>query len=236
VVAEALGLALPHTALAPSGQPVWLDAAKRSAAALLRLRELRIGTSGILSQSAFENAMVVYAAFGGSTNLLLHLPAIAHAAGRTRPTVADWMRINREVPRLVDALPNGPRNFATVQVFLAGGVPEVMLHLRAAGLLHTTAMTAAGVTLGECLDWWQQSERRLALRQNLRDRDGIDPGDVIFSPSRARPRVPSSRAPRSIRPSSAKTASSFIAAQRESLQPKPPPSTPFATVTSQPAM
>ena len=186
VVAEALGLALPHTALAPSGQPVWLDAAKRSAAALLRLREMRIGTGGILSQSAFENAMVVYAAFGGSTNLLLHLPAIAHAAGRTRPTVADWMRINREVPRLVDALPNGPGNFATVQVFLAGGVPEVMLHLRGAGLLHTTAMTAAGVTLGECLDWWQQSERRLALRQNLRDRDGIDPGDVIFSPSRAR--------------------------------------------------
>jgi xylonate dehydratase len=153
---------------------------------LLRLRELRVGTKDILTQAAFENAMVVYAAFGGSTNLLLHLPAIAHAAGRKRPSVADWVRVNREVPRLVDALPNGPKNFATVQVFLAGGVPEVMLHLRATGLLDTKAMTAAGVTLDECLDWWQQSERRRALRQNLRERDGIDPDRVIFSPDRAR--------------------------------------------------
>jgi putative YjhG/YagF family dehydratase len=98
------------------------------------------------------------------------------------------MRVNREVPRLVDALPNGPRGFATVQVFLAGGVPEVMLHLRAAGLLNTRAMTAAGVTLGACLDWWEQSERRRALRQNLRERDGIDADEVIFSPDRARAR------------------------------------------------
>src|SRR6201998_3460449 len=85
VVGEALGLALPHTALAPSGQPIWLDAAKRSAAALLRLREAKIGTETILTQTAFENAMVVFAAFGGSTNLLLHIPAIAHAAGRKGP-------------------------------------------------------------------------------------------------------------------------------------------------------
>ena len=186
VVAEALGLALPHTALAPSGQPIWLDAAKRSAVALLRLRQLGVGTEDVLSQAALENAMVVYAAFGGSTNLLLHLPAIAHAAKQPRPTVADWMRVNREVPRLVDALPNGPRNFATVQVFLAGGVPEVMLHLRAAGLLDTKAMTAAGVNLGECLGWWEKSERRRALKENLRERDGIDADEVIFSPDRAR--------------------------------------------------
>src|SRR3984885_8264083 len=62
VVAEALGLALPHTALAPSGQPVWLDAAKRSAAALLRLRGLGVGTRDILTDGALENAMVAYAA------------------------------------------------------------------------------------------------------------------------------------------------------------------------------
>jgi putative YjhG/YagF family dehydratase len=188
VVAEALGLALPHTALAPSGQPVWLDAASRSASALLRLRTLRIGASAILTQAALENAMAVYAAFGGSTNLLLHLPAIAHAAGLRRPSVADWMRMNREIPRLVDALPNGPRNFATVQVFLAGGVPEVMLHLLRAGLLHTSAITAAGISLGECLDWWQQSPRRAALKKNLLDRDGIDADDVILSPESARSR------------------------------------------------
>ncbi len=188
VVAEALGLALPHTALAPSGQPVWLDAARRSASALLRLRALHIGTRDILTPAALENAMVVYAAFGGSTNLLLHIPAIAHAAGLRRPTIADWVRVNREIPRLVDALPNGPRNFATVQVFLAGGVPEVMLHLRRAGLLDTGATTAAGISLGECLDWWEQSPRRAALGKNLLARDGIDAGDVILSPDRARRR------------------------------------------------
>ena len=137
VVGEALGLALPHTALAPSGQPIWLDAARRSARAILRLHQLQIGTSDILTQAAIRNAMVVHAAFGGSTNLLLHVPAIAFAAKLQRPTVDDWAEVNRQVPRLVDALPNGPRNFATVQVFLAGGVPEVMLHLRRAGLLDT---------------------------------------------------------------------------------------------------
>ncbi|MGC2621515.1 MAG: YjhG/YagF family D-xylonate dehydratase [Acidobacteriaceae bacterium] len=188
VVAEALGLALPHTALAPSGPPVWLDAGRRSAAALLRLRQMGVGTRDILTDAAFENAMVVHAAFGGSTNLLLHVPAIAHAAGRKRPSVADWMRVNREVPRIVDALPNGPRGFATVQVFLAGGVPEVMLHLRRAGLLHTQAMTAAGAMVSDCLDWWEQSERRQKLKENLRARDGIDADEVILSPDRSRER------------------------------------------------
>src|ERR1035437_7595918 len=132
VVGEALGLALPHTALAPSGQPIWLDAARRSARAILRMYQMSTGTEDVLTQAAIRNAMVVHAAFGGSTNLLLHIPAIAHAAKLQRPTVADWTEVNAQVPRLVDALPNGPGNFATVQVFLAGGVPEVMLHLRSA--------------------------------------------------------------------------------------------------------
>jgi putative YjhG/YagF family dehydratase len=186
VVGEALGLALPHTALAPSGQPVWLDGARRSARALLRLHQLGIGVEEILTQAAVRNAMVVHAAFGGSTNLLLHIPAIAHAAKLQRPTVEDWAEVNRQTPRLVDALPNGPRNFATVQVFLAGGVPEVMLELRAAGLLDTSVKTVSGETLGACLDWWQQSERRQALRRALQEQDGIDPDDVIMGPERAR--------------------------------------------------
>jgi xylonate dehydratase len=188
VIAEGLGLALPHSALAPSGQPIWLDAARRSARALLRLRELGLGTRDVLTSAAVNNAMVLHAAFGGSTNLLLHLPAIAHAAGLQRPVAQDWTRVNRLVPRLVDALPNGPGNFATVQVFLAGGAPEVMLHLRRAGLLDTSVTTVTGATLNECLDWWQESERRHALRKNLLERDGIDPDDVIMSPDRARSR------------------------------------------------
>jgi xylonate dehydratase len=188
VVAEALGLALPHTALAPSGQPIWLDAARRAGRAILRLHQLHIGTDQILTQAAIRNAMVLHAAFGGSTNLLLHIPAIAHAAGLQRPTASDWAEVNRQVPRLVDALPNGPQNFATVQVFLAGGVPEVMLHLRAAGLLDTSAKTVSGETLDASLDWWQQSERRRELRRILQEQDGIDPDDVIMSPSQARSR------------------------------------------------
>jgi putative YjhG/YagF family dehydratase len=186
VVGEALGLALPHTALAPSGQPIWLDAARRSGRAILRLHDLGIGAQDVLTQAALRNAMVLHAAFGGSTNLLLHIPAIAHAAKLARPTAADWSEINAQVPRLVDALPNGPRNFATVQVFLAGGVPEVMLHLRQAGLLDTSATTVSGETLGASLDWWRQSQRRHELRRTLQERDGIDPDDVIMSPGRAR--------------------------------------------------
>lgn len=188
VVAEALGLSLPHAALAPSGQPVWLDAASRSARALLRMAGLGIGTKDVITDAAVRNAMVVHAAFGGSTNLLIHVPAIAHAAGLRRPSADDWVAVNRATPRLVDALPNGPQNFATVQVFLAGGVPEVMLHLRRAGLLDTTVKTVTGESLDANLDWWEQSQRRRELRERLRALDGVDPNDVIFSPDRARTR------------------------------------------------
>ncbi|MFZ0337216.1 MAG: YjhG/YagF family D-xylonate dehydratase [Terracidiphilus sp.] len=186
VVGEALGLSLPHTALAPSGQPVWLDAARRSSRALLRLHQLGLGARDIVTSASVRNAMVLHAAFGGSTNLLIHLPAIAYAAGLPRPTVDDWAEVNRQVPRLVDALPNGPRNFATVQVFLAGGVPEVMLALRALDLLDESVRTVSGETLGTCLDWWRGSERRIALRRRLQEIDGIDPDDVIMSRDRAR--------------------------------------------------
>jgi len=188
VVAEALGLSLPHAALAPSGQPIWLDAALRSSRAILRMVHLGIGTCDVLTDAAIRNAMVLHAAFGGSTNLLLHVPAIAHAARLRRPSASDWASINRAVPRLVDALPNGPNNFATVQVFLAGGVPEVMLHLRRAGLLDCTVRTVTGETLDENLNWWEQSERRGALKDRLLALDNVDANDVILSPDRARGR------------------------------------------------
>jgi xylonate dehydratase len=188
IVAEALGLSLPHAALAPSGQPIWLDAAARSSRAILRMMQLGVGTCDILTDAAVRNAMVLHAAFGGSTNLLLHVPAIAHAAGLKRPSAVDWAAINREVPRLVDALPNGPSNFATVQVFLAGGVPEVMLHLRRAGLIDCAVRTVTGETLDDNLNWWEQSERRRALKAKLRTLDNIDADEVILSPDRARSR------------------------------------------------
>jgi putative YjhG/YagF family dehydratase len=186
VVSEALGLSLTHSALAPSGQAIWLDAAARSARAILRMTQLGIGTADILTDAAIRNAMVVHAAFGGSTNLLLHVPAFAHAAGLTRPSAADWAAVNRAVPRLVDALPNGPNNFATVQVFLAGAVPEVMLHLRIAGLLDCNVRTVTGTSLDENLNWWEQSERRRELKKRLHELDSIDASQVILSPDAAR--------------------------------------------------
>jgi putative YjhG/YagF family dehydratase len=188
VVGEALGLSLPHSALAPSGQGVWLDMAVRSARALAEMEKKGITSGQVLTPAAITNAMVVHAAFGGSTNLLLHIPAIAHAAGLPRPTVQDWIDINRKVPRLVDALPNGPVGHTTVRVFLAGGVPEVMLHLRGLGLLDESALTATGRTLGAVLDWWQASDRRGRFRDILQRQDGVDPDDVIMSPARARER------------------------------------------------
>ncbi len=186
VVAEALGLALPHSALSPSGAPIWRDMARRSALALMELEKSSTRTSDLLTDDSLHNAMVLHAAFGGSTNLVLHIPAIAHAAGLTPPTVQDWARINQLVPRLVDALPNGPNHFATVQVFLAGGVPEVMLHLRDLGLLRLDALTVSGQCLGDNLDWWEQSDRRKRLREKLTILDGIDPDQVIMTPARAR--------------------------------------------------
>jgi putative YjhG/YagF family dehydratase len=186
VVAEALGLTVPHAALAPSGQPVWLDVARRTSQAVQAQWQDGRVLGDVLTDHAIENAMLVHAAFGGSTNLLIHIPAIAHAAGLGRPTVEDWRRINASVPRLVDALPNGPHHHPTVRVFLAGGVPEVMLHLRELGLLHTDARTVEGRTLDEVLDEWADSERRQRLRARLTEADGVDPDDVISPPARAR--------------------------------------------------
>jgi putative YjhG/YagF family dehydratase len=181
VVAEALGMTLPHAALAPSGHAIWLDMARRSARAVLAMQATGTRLSDVLTRESVENALVVHAAFGGSTNLILHLSAVAHAAGLPRPKAADWSAVNRQVPRLVDSLPNGPRNHPTVQVFQAGAVPEVMLHLRDAGLLNLKARTVAGSTLGDILDWWEGSERRQVLRQRLEERDGVSASDVIMS-------------------------------------------------------
>ncbi len=186
VVAEAFGMALPHSALVPSGEDVWLDLAKRSALALVNMKANNISLANILTQESLENAMLLHSAFGGSTNLLLHIPAIAHAAGLTTPTVDDWIRVTRSTPRLVDALPNGPKNHPTVQVYMAGGVPEVMLHLRDMGLLNTDVLTATGDKLGDVLDWWQDSERRKLATERLGASDQIDPDDVIMSADKAR--------------------------------------------------
>jgi len=188
VIGEALGMSLPHTALAPSGQAVWLDMAARSAKALMQLADRGVKMRDVLTPGSIHNAMVVHAAVGGSTNLLLHIPAIAFAAGLPRPTVDDWNKVNRSVPRFVDVLPNGPTNHPTVRLFLAGGVPEVMLHLRKMGLLDLDAKSVLGLTLDQVLDWWETSERRTRMRDLLMQHDGVDADDVILPPDEARRR------------------------------------------------
>jgi xylonate dehydratase len=186
VVAEALGMSLPHSALAPSGQPVWLDMARRSARALVQLAKRERTSRQILSEAAFRNAITVHAAFGGSTNLLLHVPAVAFHAKVRRPTVDDWAEVNRKVPRIVDSLPNGPVGHPTIRVFLAGGVPEVMLHLRNANLLDLSCVTVTSESVGKNLEWWEKSERRKRFRDLLATQDGVDPDDVIMSFERAK--------------------------------------------------
>jgi dihydroxyacid dehydratase/phosphogluconate dehydratase len=153
--------------------------ARRSARALVELARQSVDSRQIVTNASIRNAMIVHAAIGGSTNLVLHLPAIAHAAGLDRPTPEDWAAVSRSVPRIVDALPNGPRNFATIQVFLAGGAPEVMVNLAQRGLLDLDVTTVTGRTLGDNLEWWQGSDRRDRLRTRLFEVDGIDPDDVI---------------------------------------------------------
>jgi xylonate dehydratase len=110
---------------------------------------------------------------------------VAHAARLARPTVDDWAEVNRTTPRLVSVLPNGPVDHPTVRVFLAGGVPEVMLHLRELGLIDSTALTALGEPLDAVLDAWRTAPRRRRLRELLHERDGVDPDEVIYSPARA---------------------------------------------------
>ena len=188
VVGEALGMSLPHSALAPSGEAVWTDLAVQSARAVVELEKRGLKMRDILTDAAIRNAMVVHAAFGGSTNLLLHIPAIAHAAGLRRPTIEDWIDVNSKVPRLVSVLPNGPVHHPTVRVFLAGGVPEVMLHLRQLNLLDTGVLTVSGKTLNEVLDEWERSERRTRFGEILRQQDGVNPDDVIMSPEQAKAR------------------------------------------------
>ncbi|MEX0824759.1 MAG: YjhG/YagF family D-xylonate dehydratase [Pirellulaceae bacterium] len=185
-VAEALGLTVPHAALAPSGQPVWLDLARQSAVALQALAKAGKTIRDIVTEDSVYNAMLVHAAIGGSTNLLLHIPAIAAAAGLPRPDADAFTAVNAKVRRLVDVLPNGPVGHPTVRMYLAGGVPEVAWHLRELGLLKTSAMTVSGLNWDEILDRWHASPRRQAFRERLRTADGIDPDDVIMPPEKAK--------------------------------------------------
>ncbi len=186
VIAEALGMTVPHAALAPSGQPIWMEMARQSAAVLWDQHQRKATLQDILTEDSVYNAIAVHAACGGSTNLLLHVPAVAFAAGLPRPGIELWQEVNRQVTRFVDVLPNGPMYHPTVRLFMAGGVPEIMWHLRELGFARCDAKTVTGLTWHEILDSWAKSERRTVLREMLRQRDGVDPDQVIIPPVKAK--------------------------------------------------
>jgi dihydroxy-acid dehydratase len=146
VLAEALGLALPGSALIPSPLARHLRLARAAGKQALRLVEWDLRPSKILTREAFENAIVLHAAVGGSPNALLHLPAIAREVG-IDVTIDDFDRIHRRVPVLANAKTTG--RYPVEYLWYAGGVPAVMLEVQ--DLLHLDALTVTGRTLGENL-------------------------------------------------------------------------------------
>lgn len=175
VMAEALGVALPGTALIPVNSKELKNAAKRAAAQALKLVELGIKPSDIMTKQAFENAIMVHAAIAGSSNGLLHLPAIAHELGiEIEPELFD--EIHRKIPYILNIRPSGfyPGSY----FWNAGGVPAIMEEIKE--FLHLDVMTVTGKTLGENLEYIKKSgyyEEHERLIESL----GVKKEDVIKS-------------------------------------------------------
>jgi len=146
--AEALGMALPGSASAPAPDPRRAIYAEQSGEAVVRLLDTGLTARRILTKEAFENAIAVVQALGGSTNAVLHLLAIAHEA-RVELDLDDFNRIGARVPHLADVRPFG--RYVMNDLDRVGGVPMVLRHLLDAGLLHGDAMTVTGKTMAENL-------------------------------------------------------------------------------------
>ncbi|UCH24184.1 MAG: dihydroxy-acid dehydratase [Deltaproteobacteria bacterium] len=146
-MSEALGMALPGSALAPASLFEIRRLARRAGRQIMKLSQKGITPSDILTREAFENAIKVHAALSGSTNALLHLPAIAHELGiEIEAELFD--RINREIPYLVDVQPSG--KYVSEMVWYAGGVPRIQIELK--DMIDLNALTVTGKTLGENLE------------------------------------------------------------------------------------
>jgi dihydroxy-acid dehydratase len=145
---EALGMALPYSASIPAADPRRDDLCRATGQTALRLLEAGLKPRDILTKQAFENAIAVVVAIGGSTNAALHLPAIAREAG-VKLALDDFDAIARRVPHIADMRPGG--RFVQTDLDRAGGVPLVMKELLDAGLLHGDAMTVTGRTVAENL-------------------------------------------------------------------------------------
>src|SRR6266568_7527528 len=182
VLAEALGLALPGSALIPSPLTKHLRYARLVGKQVLRLIDEDITPRRILTRAAFENAIVLHAAVGGSTNALLHLPVIAREVG-VEISLDDFDQIHRRVPVLANAKTTG--RYPVEYLWYAGGVPALMLELR--DLLHLDCLTVTGKTLGENLDELEHSRffaERLGYLHNVKvsRREIIRPRSDPFGP------------------------------------------------------
>jgi dihydroxy-acid dehydratase len=182
VLSEALGLALPGSALVPEPLTKLLRYARAAGKQILRLIAEDLTPRRILTRDAFENAIVVHAAIGGSTNALLHLPEIAREAG-VEVTIDDFDRIHRHVPVLADVKTTG--RYPVEYFWYAGGVPALMLELR--DLLHLDCITVTGKTLGENLEEVERDQffmrERLGYLRNVKIRRDaiIRPRDDPFA-------------------------------------------------------
>ncbi|HEU4833572.1 MAG TPA: dihydroxy-acid dehydratase [Pyrinomonadaceae bacterium] len=145
---EAMGLSLPFSATMSADSDEVVDNAAAAASALARAVQKQILPRQLLTREAFENAIAVVMATGGSTNAVLHLPAIAHAAG-VNLTLDDFERIRERVPVICDLKPSGA--YVATDLHNAGGIPQVMKMLLAHGLLHGNALTITGETVEQVL-------------------------------------------------------------------------------------
>ncbi len=174
VLAEALGLALPGSALTPAPLTKLLRYARATGKQAMALIEQDLTPGRILSREAFENAIVLHAAVGGSTNALLHLPVIAREAG-IDVGIDDFDRIHRRVPVLANVKTTG--KYPVEYFWYAGGVPAVMLELRE--MLHLDCLTVTGKTLGENLEEIERSPFFFAERRGYLNNVKVDREEII---------------------------------------------------------
>jgi dihydroxy-acid dehydratase len=146
---EALGISLPYSSTMANPHDEKLNSAAESARVLIEAIKKDIKPRDIVTKKSIENAVAVIMATGGSTNAVLHFLAIAHAAG-VEWSIDDFERMRKKIPVLCDLKPSG--KYLAVDLHLAGGIPQVMKTLMAAGLLNTDCITITGQTIGEMLN------------------------------------------------------------------------------------
>jgi dihydroxy-acid dehydratase len=160
---EALGMSLPYSASIPAEDPAKIDECKRAAKAIRHLLEIDLKPRDIMTRAAFENAMVVVIALGGSTNAVLHLIAMARSVG-VELSLHDFQKVSDRVPFLADLKPSG--KFVQEDLHSVGGTPAVMKFLLAEGFMSGDCMTVTGKTLAE----------------NVADLPGLKPGQTVVHP------------------------------------------------------